>query len=93
MVCEVPNEIFCNDPTNTCVQMCCPIGTYLSEWKCVPYQRQQNGSWWLPEAAKDAQEKGNARVLYSTVPDPNCSPFQDQVTTHRILPNGGLSVG
>ena len=95
VVCEVPNEVFCKDPANTCLQMCCQVGTYWSGSECVPYQRQQNGSWWLPKAAKNALVKGTAKVLYETLPNCEFTYTSDQLplSTFSLLPNGELSQG
>lgn len=96
IACEIPDEIFCEDSTNTCVQMCCPYGqfwSYLQE-SCVPYESGIGESQWLPKSVLEAQEKGNARVMYDSYP--KCEAYtepQERRLLDVVLPNGYLDVG
>ena len=98
IVCEIPDEMFCEDSTNTCVQMCCPYGQFWSvlHESCVPYESGIAESQWLPKSVLEAQEKGTARVLYNTYPKCEITSYtepQEPRLLDVVLPNGYLDLG
>ena len=99
IVCEIPNEIFCEDSTNTCVQMCCPYGKFWSylQNSCVPYESGIDESQWLPKSVLEAQKEGTARVLYKTYPKCEVTVTypepQEPSLLDVVLPNGFLDLG
>ena len=102
IVCEIPDEIFCQDSTNTCVQMCDPYGQFWSDLQnsLVPYESGIGESQWLPKSVLEALDKGNVRVMYNTYTQliPPCENNSYKEPQERrlldvVLPNGHLDLG
>ena len=99
LYCQIPDDIFCKNESNTCVRFCCPPGMYYNDKlpndPCVPY-RNKDKSEWKPKALSDAEVKGTARALYHRYPDcdhhlieeSHKSPFP-----FKILNNGSVDWG
>ena len=63
VTCQLPNEVFCNDASNTCINYCCPKGQYVdpSRGICQFYQYDhENATRWIPDVLFSAGSNGRA---------------------------------
>ena len=63
VTCQLPNEVFCNDASNTCINFCCPKGQYVdpSRGICKEYQYDyETATRWIPDVLFSAGSNGRA---------------------------------
>ena len=92
--CELPNEIFCNEDSNTCIKFCCPKGHYVNPYLeiCQEYQYDEDAIWWKPDVLNITGSNG--RSIYSSYPDCNQMFNMNNVNeTIKFLSNGSIRLG
>ena len=93
--CELPNDIFCKDPSNVCINFCCPEGQYENPefGICQDYQFDKDGSatWWTPGILKNS--RSNSRSIFS-YPDCNQTFSKSNLNDSiEILSDGSIRLG
>ena len=92
--CQLPNEVFCEEPSNTCIKFCCLKGQYEDPTlDCQEYQYDhENTTFWIPDVLFNAGSNG--RSIYNGYVDCD-DPFviNNANESIEILSDGSIRLG